>query len=236
MTRRKVCKLHPPGGEIGVAADENGVGPLARDRFNAALISRPVVALKIWICGPMARAAASTSANDRPGLRGICRIDEHADTNRSGHKLPQKPKLLCPQLTSEKIDPCQVAARPSEADDKTKPDRVFGNVEDDGDRRGCQPLPPVPKDRLQARQSRRLGGEPTRQPTPAADLVDSRPSDIRSPHSRPRHSRRPSSPGESAQTIREPHQATPGGEPRSPASPAAARAHERPSPPCRRPA
>ena len=41
-----------------------------------------------------------------------------------------------------------------------------------------------------------LCGEPVRPPAPAADRVDSRPSGIRSPRSRPRHSRSPSGPGE----------------------------------------
>ena len=43
-----------------------------------------------------------------------------------------------PTRPTEKIDACQVAARPGEAGDKTKPDRVFGDGEDDGDRRGCR--------------------------------------------------------------------------------------------------
>jgi hypothetical protein len=40
------------------------------------------------------------------------------------------------KLGTEKIDSCQVAARPGEAADKTLPDRVIAGVEDDGDRRG----------------------------------------------------------------------------------------------------
>src|SRR5262249_1458313 len=44
---------------------------------------------------------------------------------------------LCRQLALEKIDAGQVAARPGEACDKTEPDRVFVDVEDDGDRGGC---------------------------------------------------------------------------------------------------
>jgi hypothetical protein len=41
------------------------------------------------------------------------------------------------ELTAEKIDPRQVSARSSEASDKTIPDWVFADVEDDGDSRGC---------------------------------------------------------------------------------------------------
>jgi hypothetical protein len=54
-----------------------------------------------------------------------------------GQQLMQEFQPLCRQLTTEKIDPCRVAAGPGEASDKTKPDRVFGDAEDDGNRRGC---------------------------------------------------------------------------------------------------
>ena len=55
-----------------------------------------------------------------------------------GHQLAQELQPLCRQLATEKIDTCQVAARPGEAGDETKPDRVFADEEDDGDRRGCR--------------------------------------------------------------------------------------------------
>src|SRR5262249_19408187 len=42
------------------------------------------------------------------------------------------------QLAAQKIDSRQVAARPSEAGDETKPDRVIASDEDDGERRGCR--------------------------------------------------------------------------------------------------
>src|SRR5262249_55076790 len=42
---------------------------------------------------------------------------------------------LCHQLGTEKIDPREVSARSSEARDETEPNRVFGDCEDDGDRR-----------------------------------------------------------------------------------------------------
>jgi len=50
----------------------------------------------------------------------------------------QQVEPLCRQLTTEKIDPCQVAARPGEAGDKTEPDRVLGGNKGDRDRRGCR--------------------------------------------------------------------------------------------------
>ena len=50
----------------------------------------------------------------------------------SGHHLTQDFQPLCAQLTSEKINPCQVAVRPSKAGNKTKPYRVSGSQEYDG--------------------------------------------------------------------------------------------------------
>ena len=49
----------------------------------------------------------------------------------------QETQPLCYHLHVEKIDAGRIAARPCEASDKTKPDRVFGDNEDDRDRSGC---------------------------------------------------------------------------------------------------
>ena len=158
----------------------------AQDVANAASISRLVLALRTWICSPMARAAASTSLNCSLRIGSIGRIDEHGNTNGPGHQLAQEFQPLCRQLSPEKIDPRQVAARPGEAGDKTKPDRVFGDGEDDGDRRGCRLGRETPKAYLRSRRSRRPVGAPIPPPAPAADRFDCRPSGIRSRRSRPR--------------------------------------------------
>ena len=50
----------------------------------------------------------------------------------------QQPQLLRPQLGDEKIDTGRIAAWSTETRGKTKLDRVFGDAEDDGDRRGCR--------------------------------------------------------------------------------------------------
>jgi hypothetical protein len=52
-----------------------------------------------------------------------------------GHQRTQEFQPLCRQLRGEEINAGQVAARPGEARDQTKPDWVFGDHEDDGDRR-----------------------------------------------------------------------------------------------------
>ena len=49
----------------------------------------------------------------------------------------QEPQPLGRHLLDKKIDACRIAARPGEAGDKTKPDRVLADAEDDRDGRGC---------------------------------------------------------------------------------------------------
>jgi len=49
----------------------------------------------------------------------------------------QEPQPLGVHLTAEEIGTGRVAARPGEAGDKTKLDRVFADAEDDRDRRCC---------------------------------------------------------------------------------------------------
>ena len=50
----------------------------------------------------------------------------------------QKFQPLRRQFTADKVDARRVAARPCEAGDESKLDRVFGEDEHDGDRRGCR--------------------------------------------------------------------------------------------------
>jgi hypothetical protein len=103
----------------------------------AESISRLVLALRTWICSPMTRAAGSTSLNVI-SVFGIGWVDEHSNTSGCGHQLAQEFEPLCYQLSRENIDTCQVAAWPGKVGDKTEPDRIVGNYEDDGDRRGCR--------------------------------------------------------------------------------------------------
>jgi hypothetical protein len=68
------------------------------------------------------------------GVRSICRIDKHGNTHGLGRQLMQECQPLRLHLLDEKIDAGRVAARPREAGDKTKLDRVFADAEYDRDR------------------------------------------------------------------------------------------------------
>src|SRR5262244_2299746 len=95
---------------------------------NAASSSRLVLALRTWICSPIARAAASTSLNvaSVPGaLVGststAIRMAPGTSSRRSSNRFDASSvlKALIPD------------ARPGEARN-----RVYADKEDDGDRRG----------------------------------------------------------------------------------------------------
>ena len=58
------------------------------------------------------------------------------DTGRCGYQLAQDFQVLGDKFAREKIVPCDVAARPREAGNQTEPDRIFSDIEDDGDGRG----------------------------------------------------------------------------------------------------
>jgi hypothetical protein len=67
------------------------------------------------------------------GIQGIGRIDEDRYTGSPGYQISQQPKLLCGQLSIEKIHARDVAARPVEARDKADLYRVRTRGEDDRD-------------------------------------------------------------------------------------------------------
>src|SRR4051812_7257184 len=54
-----------------------------------------------------------------------------------GTQLVQEFQPLWHHLLGEEIDTCRIAARPSEAGDKSKPHRVFRHGEDYGNSRSC---------------------------------------------------------------------------------------------------
>jgi hypothetical protein len=85
----------------------------------------------------MTRAACHVSQYGF-GTQKDGRIDKHGDASYSGHQFAQEFQPFCHHLTHENIDAGQVASRPGEASHKAKPDRVFADREDDGDRRGCR--------------------------------------------------------------------------------------------------
>src|SRR5499427_9206993 len=91
----------------------------------AASIWRLVLVLKTRICSPMACAADATSLNVDSAVVALAGLTNTATRVAPGTNARRSSSRLCRQFRGEEIDAGQVAARPREAGDKTKPDRVF---------------------------------------------------------------------------------------------------------------
>jgi hypothetical protein len=117
MERRQLGQLDAPAAQEGIAGNEEGVGPLTckscESRIDLA-DGADVEDLKLQPESARGRLHVS-----HRGL-GIRSSDEHGHTCCSGHQLTQEFQPLRRQLNRENIDTCQVAARPSEAGNKTE--------------------------------------------------------------------------------------------------------------------
>ena len=80
-------------------------------------------------------AAPCTSCKVVSVLDMLAGLMSSAIRSGLGHNVMQKPKALGCHLAVKKIYTGRVAAGPGEARDKTKPDRVFADAENDRDRR-----------------------------------------------------------------------------------------------------
>src|SRR6516165_1009797 len=101
---------------------------LSRTRVSkAASISSLVLALRICICSPRARAASGTSCNVRAAMGTFSGLTNMAKRTAFG-----------PNLSEEKIVARHISARPSEAGDKALLDGVVADAKHDGDCCGCR--------------------------------------------------------------------------------------------------
>ena len=66
---------------------------------------------------------------------GDSRVDEHGQIFNSRHQLKQEFQPRRCQFGRQVIEACRIAPRSGETINKTEPDRVFANAEDDWDRR-----------------------------------------------------------------------------------------------------
>ena len=138
MERSQLDQLHTLTIKERKGTDEQGIGLLARRSFESGInlaLSGGVDDLNSQPHGASGRFRVSQC---RPSIRLIGWIDEHGHPFGSGNKLTQEFQPLCHQLAIEDIDTCQIAARPRKARDKIKPDRVFGDRKEAGNRRGCR--------------------------------------------------------------------------------------------------
>ena len=135
MVRRERDKLDASAGEEHVASDVQRIRAVVHEggegRLDLAAGARVEdLNLQSHCTGVFRYISYALGTCDIGG------IDQHGNPNGLGHQLVQKCQPLRSQLIREKIDPCQVSARPGEAGDETELDGVFADAEDDRDRRG----------------------------------------------------------------------------------------------------
>src|SRR5438105_15471896 len=96
--------LDTPGGEQQVAANEEGVGPLARKSCKGRIDLTAGACVEDLDLQPYGAGSQFHVSHRGLRTRSIGRIDEHGNTSGSGHQLAQEFQPLCHQLTTENID------------------------------------------------------------------------------------------------------------------------------------
>src|SRR5262249_25790726 len=109
-----------PSVEEGVVADEEGVGPLAHKSCEGRIDLPAGTGVEDLDLQSHGAGSGFYGSQRRLGIRCMGRIDEHCNTSGYRHQRTQELQPLCGQLPNEKIDTCQIAARPGKAGHKTK--------------------------------------------------------------------------------------------------------------------
>ena len=196
MARRQVSQLDAPAVEEGVGADEEGVGPLARERCEGCIdlpAGAGVEDLDLHADGARSRLHVSSRWPRR--LRSVG-LTSTATRAAAGHQLAQEfQAALPPTPPTKKLMPvrfppgrARLATRPSltgsSPTTKTMGIVVVAALAADAAR-----MPPIATITATWRRTSSAASAGSRS-------IDSPPSDIRSLRSRPRHSRSPSGPAE----------------------------------------
>ena len=138
MTRGQGGELDAPDLEEGVAAHEKRVQPLAHKRCESRIDLAARAGVEDLNFQPHGASSRLHLSHRGLGIHYVGRIDEQGYASGCGHQLTQEFQALCHQLSIEKTDTCHIVARPGEAGDKTKPDRVLTDAEDDWYRCGSR--------------------------------------------------------------------------------------------------
>src|SRR6476660_799304 len=131
---RQLSQLDPPVEQERCAADDEGVRSLTHKSSECSIEFKAVAGVENLDLQPHGASNCSDISQYRISAGSIRRIDEHGNTNSSGHQHTQEFQPLCRQLIREKVDSRQVATRPGKARNKAKPNRVRADKADDGDR------------------------------------------------------------------------------------------------------
>src|SRR5260370_41167069 len=112
MARGQRGQLDAPAGEERVRGDEEGIGPLAHERYVGGIdLLTSTGGVKLDLQPKDASSRFKVPARRRR-TSNVGRIDKYGDPRGCGHQLMQESQSLCHHLSGEKIDPSRVAARP----------------------------------------------------------------------------------------------------------------------------
>ena len=183
-------QLDTPGLEEGIAADEEGVGPLAHKSCEGRIdlaAGAGVEDLDLQPHGAGSRFHVSQRGLGIGSMVGLTSTATRAAAGTSSRRSSSRFAANSPmkKLIPVRLPPgrARLATRPS-LTGSSATTKTMGIVV-------VAALAANAAAELRLRRSRRPVGEPVRPPAPAVDRFDSRPSGIRSPRSRPRHSRSP---------------------------------------------
>ena len=143
-----------------------------RSRSNAARaasISPIVLALKIWICSPRVGAACCTSRIVDLAVEATAGLTSTAMRTALGARSCSSRSRSASHLLVKKVDAGRVAARPGEAGDETKLDRVCGRRRRRSGSSLLQLWPRAQRECCPAWRSRLPVGGPDQPPAPAGD-------------------------------------------------------------------
>src|SRR5262245_60045564 len=121
---RQLCQLDPPVEQERCAADDEGVRSLTHKSSECSIEFKAVAGVENLDLQPHGASNCSHISQYGISAGSIPRIDEHGNTNSSGHQRPQEFQPLCRQLIRENVDSRQVATRTCFADNQAKADRV----------------------------------------------------------------------------------------------------------------
>src|SRR5262249_48692157 len=122
VARRQIDQLDTSADEKAIAADEQRIGALARETSEGRINLAAGAGVEDWDLQPGGAGGGLGFWKWGPGGGRVGGIAQPRHTSRAGHEFTQELQPLCRQLALEKIDACQVAARPGEACNKTEPD------------------------------------------------------------------------------------------------------------------
>jgi hypothetical protein len=130
--------LDTPAVEKAVTTNEQGIGSFARKTRESRIDLTAAAGVDHLDLQSHGAGSGLRVSHCGLGIYGIGRIDEHGHASHSRHQFMQEPEPFCHQFSGKKVYSCQVAARAGETRDQTNPDRIFGDEEDDRNRRGCR--------------------------------------------------------------------------------------------------